>query len=68
VCTTDPDGYRVLCFEADGEFIRGWGGLGNDDSQFGLPAGIAFDRSCSVWVLDSANDRVMYFDLELCEE
>ena len=68
VCTTDPEGYRVLCLEADGEFIRGWGGLGNDDSQFGLPAGIAFDRSCSVWVSDSANDRVMYFDLELCEE
>ena len=68
VCATDPDGYRVLCFEADGEFIRGWGELGNDDTQFGLPVGIAFDRSCSVWISDSVNGRIMYFDLELCEE
>ncbi len=66
VCTTDPEGYRVLCLDAEGEFLRGWGEYGFDNSRFSLPAGIAFDQSCSVWVSDSPNGRVMYFDLQLC--
>ncbi len=68
VCTTDPESIRVLCFNADGEFFRGWGEFGSEIWQFGLPVGIAFDPSCSVWIADSANDRIMFFDLEMCEE
>jgi DNA-binding beta-propeller fold protein YncE len=68
VCTTDPESVRVLCFNANGEFIRGWGEFGSEIWQFGLPVGIAFDSSCSVWITDSANDRIMFFELELCEE
>ncbi|HEY44061.1 MAG TPA: TIGR03663 family protein [Anaerolineae bacterium] len=68
VCTTDPESIRVLCFDADGEFLLGWGEYGFDIWQFGMPVGIAFDPSCSVWVTDSTNDRIMFFELELCEE
>jgi DNA-binding beta-propeller fold protein YncE len=68
VCTTDPESIRVLCFDADGEFLLGWGEYGSDIWQFGMPVGIAFDPSCSVWVTDSVNDRIMFFELELCEE
>jgi predicted membrane-bound mannosyltransferase/DNA-binding beta-propeller fold protein YncE len=67
VCTTDPESIRVLCFDVNGEFLRGWGEFGSEIWQFGLPVGIAFDPSCSVWVTDSANDRIMFFDLELCD-
>jgi DNA-binding beta-propeller fold protein YncE len=68
VCTTDPESIRVLCFDINGEFLRGWGEFGSEIWQFGLPVGIAFDSSCSVWITDSSNDRIMFFDLELCEE
>jgi DNA-binding beta-propeller fold protein YncE len=68
VCTTDPESIRVLCFDIYGELLKGWGEFGSEIWQFGLPVGIAFDSSCSVWVTDSANDRIMFFDLELCEE
>jgi len=68
VCTTDPESIRVLCFGVNGEFLRGWGEFGAEVWQFGLPVGIAFDSSCSVWITDSANDRIMFFDLELCED
>lgn len=67
VCATDPESIRVLCFDVNGEFLRGWGEFGSEIWQFGLPVGIAFDDSCSVWITDSANDRIMYFDLELCD-
>lgn len=65
-CATDPEGYRVLCFNAEGEFLQGWGGFGSLDSQFELPSGIAFDDNCGVWVADSANDRLMYFEPDIC--
>jgi uncharacterized protein (TIGR03663 family) len=68
VCTTDPGRYRVLCFSASGEFVLGWGEYGTDTWQFGLPVGIDFDEACNVWVTDSFNGRIMYFDLDLCED
>jgi len=66
VCATDPEGYRVLCFNSEGEFLRGFGGYGSLDTQFSLPSGIAFDDQCGVWVSDTANNRVMYFELDIC--
>jgi len=67
ICATDPEGYRVLCFDAQGEFLVGWGEPGAGPSQFGLPAGIAFDDACGVWVVDSINHRLMHFDPQLCQ-
>jgi predicted membrane-bound mannosyltransferase/DNA-binding beta-propeller fold protein YncE len=67
ICATDPEGYRVLCFDAQGEFLVGWGEPGAEPSQFGLPAGIAFDDDCGVWVVDSVNARLMHFNPGLCQ-
>ncbi len=61
ICASDPEGYRVLCFDPDGEFSVGWGGYGTSDSQFGLPMGLAFDPEGNLWVVDGANDRLMRF-------
>ncbi|HSB90722.1 MAG TPA: flippase activity-associated protein Agl23 [Anaerolineales bacterium] len=66
VCTTDPEGFRVLCFSETGEFLGGWGEPGPGLNQFGLPIGLAFDSSCSVWVSDSRNDRLMHFTIPGC--
>ncbi|MBE9479968.1 MAG: hypothetical protein IMY80_08385, partial [Chloroflexi bacterium] len=62
LCTTDPEGFRVLCFTQDGEFLLGWGGVfGQDDFQFSLISGIALGPDGKVWVVDSNNHRVMRF-------
>lgn len=68
VCTTDPERYRVLCFSADGEFLLGWGEYGTDRWQFGFPVGIDFDEACNVWVTDSSNGRIMFFEIGLCQD
>ena len=63
VCVSDPEGYRVLCFDSEGEFTMGWGSFGSGDAQFGLPVGLAFTDAGVIWVADGANDRVMRFEL-----
>ncbi|MFQ5943461.1 MAG: flippase activity-associated protein Agl23 [Anaerolineales bacterium] len=63
VCVSDPEGYRILCFDAEGEFSVGWGSFGGGDAQFGLPVGIAFAEAAVIWVADGANDRVMRFEM-----
>ncbi len=61
VCISDPEGYRVLCFGPDGTFLKGWGDFGTDNLSFGLPVGMAFDGQGKLWVVDSANGRIMRF-------
>jgi uncharacterized protein (TIGR03663 family) len=63
VCLSDPEGYRILCFDSDGEFILGWGSYGTADSQINLPSGLAFDQQGMLWVSDSGNGRLMRFQL-----
>lgn len=66
ICTTDPEGYRILCFNDEGTFLLGWGSYGMTDNSFGLASGISFDQDCGVWVSDSANHRIMKFALDIC--
>jgi hypothetical protein len=61
VCASDPEGCRVLCFNAKGEFELGWGEYGAGSDQFGLVAGLAFGADGSVWVADAGNARLMEF-------
>jgi DNA-binding beta-propeller fold protein YncE len=60
---TDPDGYRILEFTTDGEFVRTWGEYGLGENNFNLPSGIAVDTQGRVWVTDAGNNRVMRFTL-----
>lgn len=65
VCTTDPEGYRVLCFGPDGEYEIGWGDYGVSIAQFGLPIGVAFDLQGRLWVSDSPGGRLLRFSPDL---
>ncbi|MDX1601061.1 MAG: NHL repeat-containing protein, partial [Anaerolineales bacterium] len=60
-CISDPEGYRILCFDESGEFLLGWGDAGTAAGQFGLPVGVAFDGQGALWVVDNGNNRLMRF-------
>jgi predicted membrane-bound mannosyltransferase/sugar lactone lactonase YvrE len=63
VFITDPEGYRVMQFDANGEVIRVWGDFGNTQTGFGLASGIAVDADGNVWVTDGVFNRIMRFTL-----
>lgn len=63
VFITDPEGYRVMEFDRDGEIVRVWGDYGNTNTSFGIASGIAVDADGNVWVTDSAFNRIMRFTL-----
>jgi DNA-binding beta-propeller fold protein YncE len=63
IYVTDPEGYRVLEFTADGKIIRGWGDTGDPTDTLGLPSGIAIDAQGHVWVNDAGNNRIMRFTM-----
>ncbi|NIS79240.1 MAG: hypothetical protein GTO14_03250 [Anaerolineales bacterium] len=68
VCTTDPEGPRVLCFDQEGEFLVGWGSSVDEGLFFGNLSGISFDDDCGVWVTDTGNGQIMHFSLDICQE
>ncbi len=62
LCTTDPEGFRILCFDATGQFLLGWGGaFGIEPNQFNVLSGIDISEDGQVWVVDSGNHRIMRF-------
>ncbi len=63
VYTTDPEGYRILGFQPDGQFIIGWGDYSPGSDGFGLPAAIAFDKNNGVWVSDAGNNILLHYIL-----
>ena len=61
------DGYgqfRIQRFDADGNFILGWGEEGSNFGQFALPHSLWVDRENRVWVMDRENDRIQIFDAD----
>jgi sugar lactone lactonase YvrE len=62
VCVSDPEGYRILCFTSEGEFVLGWGGFGALETQVNYPSGVGFDPDGRLWVVDSGNNRLMRFE------
>jgi DNA-binding beta-propeller fold protein YncE len=60
---SDPEGYRVLHFARTGTFIDYFGDYGTGLNAFNLPTGLAVDALGGLWVVDSANNRVVHFTL-----
>ncbi len=63
VFITDPEGFRVIEFTAEGNFIRYWGALGDTPGSFNLPTGIAADNLGGLWVTDAGNNQIIHFTL-----
>ena len=64
VFITDPEGYRVLQFTQEGDFVQFWGDFGTELDSFGIPVGISVYLNGDVWVSDAGNNRIMQFSLE----
>jgi DNA-binding beta-propeller fold protein YncE len=63
VFITDPEGYRVIEFTSNGEFIRTWGDFGTNDTEIGLASGVDVDANGDVWVTDAGNNRILKYVL-----
>ena len=59
---TSNNTHQVVVFSTKGEFLRAWGGEGEDDGQFRFPATIDIDSAGNVYVVDVINARVQKFD------
>ncbi len=58
---TDPENWRVLVFDPDGNFKATFGSYGSDTQSFALPVGIAVTPNGDVAVVDSDNHRLLVF-------
>ena len=67
VYISDPEGYRILEFTGEGEFIRYWGTYGSGPDSFILPTGMSLDSNGAIWVADAGNHRFMRFQLDSME-
>jgi predicted membrane-bound mannosyltransferase/DNA-binding beta-propeller fold protein YncE len=63
VFITDPEGYRVIEFTENGEFVRTWGDFGVGPTEIGLASGVAIDPLGFVWVTDAGNNRILRYQL-----
>lgn len=59
---TSNNTHQVVVFSNKGEFLRAWGGEGENDGQFIYPATIDIDAAGNVYVVDVINARVQKFD------
>jgi len=55
---------RILKFDRDGEFIKGWGEIGFRPGQFRTPHALEFDSQGRLYVADRGNHRIQIFDQE----
>lgn len=62
VYVTDPEGYRVLIFDAAGKYLGRFGHFDTGTGGFGLPNGIAIDADDYVYIADAANNRILKFE------
>lgn len=63
VFVSDPEGYRVLEFDAQGGFVRYWGDYGSGPEGFNLPGGLAVGPEGGLWVADAGNHRILHFTM-----
>jgi sugar lactone lactonase YvrE len=60
----DAGGQQIQRWSAEREFIREWGGFGNEPGKFIAPAWIATDAAGNVYVIDGERNVVELFDPE----
>ena len=55
---------RIVKYDAEGNYITHWGGLGSEPGQFRTPHGLAWDSRGRLFVADRGNKRIQIFDTE----
>jgi len=58
---TAPEYHRVAELDGSGKVVAVWGQFGSDLSGLNMPSGIAVDAQDNVYVVDSANHRVVKY-------
>ncbi len=61
VYVTDPEQYRVLIFDPDGNYLGKFGEFGTAANNFSLPNGIFIDSQDNIYVADAGNNRVLKY-------
>ena len=59
------DGYinsRVAKLDKNGDWVKSWGGPGNQPNQFNTPHSIAADAQGNIYVADRGNRRIQVYD------
>ena len=65
VYATDPEGYRILVYDMEGNIKLTFGRYGSAAGGLDLPTGLAVDGEGRLWVTDTQNNRVLRFDRPL---
>jgi predicted membrane-bound mannosyltransferase/DNA-binding beta-propeller fold protein YncE len=65
VYVTDPEAGRVLQFDTQGKFLRGWSSLIGENLALVMPSGLAIDRQGGLWVSDAGAQQILHFNLLL---
>ena len=55
---------RIVKYDAEGNYIKHWGGMGSEPGQFRTPHGLAWDSRGRLFVADRGNVRIQIFDQE----
>ena len=63
VFVSDPEGYRILEFTDQGDFIHFWGDYGSSPNSFILPTGMSLAFDGGLWIADTGNHRLLYFTI-----
>jgi predicted membrane-bound mannosyltransferase/DNA-binding beta-propeller fold protein YncE len=58
---TDPEQYRVLVFDAIGNYLYGFGQYGTEPDAMTLPTGIDVGPNGAIYVSDAGNSRILVF-------
>ncbi|MEJ2447252.1 MAG: TIGR03663 family protein [Anaerolineales bacterium] len=67
VYASDPELSRIIVFTPDGEVAAVWGSEGDGAENLYFPTGLAADFQGGIWVSDTKNNRIQYFQNPLAE-
>ncbi len=65
IFVTDPENYRVIVYDTEGQLLATFGQFGQDIQSFRLPIGIEIGSEGQIFVVDYENHRVMRFAYDI---
>jgi sugar lactone lactonase YvrE len=61
---TDTGNFRIQIFDLDGNYLGGFGKVGDSPGQLARPKGVAVDKDGHIYIVDAAFDNFQIFDEE----